>query len=405
VVATHHGGVPRVILNDPRPRRRGTVVGDGGLRLYLAYSQAHPLLSLTMVALGLGAAWCGCLLLGGSRTAGPHLFYVAIVLAAVRFAWPVVAATAVAAGVLAGPLLPADIDAGIPQVPSAWLLRLGIFVGVGVFMALLVKAPDDSFCSRLQDAVASARLLRGLKAGAIEAFYQPIYRVDGCGIVGVEALARWRRSGDQLASPADFIPMAERTGTIVKLDEFILSRSVATARDWTAEGEPIAVSVNFSAATLLQPDIAEAVGRILQEVGFPADLLQVEITESALIHDLARAVRQVEALRAMGVKVAIDDFGSGRASLHYLQNLPVDVVKLDRSIVTLATIDVRSRRLLEGVIHMCELLELRLVAEGVEFPDQLSLLDELGVPMAQGFLLGLPMPAEEVDELLRQRTS
>ena len=373
------------------------------MRLYAAYAQAAPCLAVAAIVLGLVGAWTGCYLLGGSQSAGPHLFYVPIVLAAVRFTWPTTISTALAAGLVAGPLLPADVSADLSQEPSAWLLRLGMFAAIASFLALLVEGPEETLRSRLQDAAASARLQRALKGGSIEIFYQPIYRLGDDRLAGVEALARWRQSDDRYASPGSFIPAAERTGAIVDLDAYMLRHAVRMARDWAISERPISISVNLSATTLARPDVVSTVASVLEEVGLAPQLLQLEITESALIEDLPMAIDQVEALRSLGVKVAIDDFGSGQASVSYLQSFPVDVVKLDRCIVTAATIDDRSRRLLEGVIHMCDLLDLDVVAEGVEFADQLELLRRLGVQMAQGFLLGRPAPADSVRALLSDR--
>ncbi|WP_017936633.1 EAL domain-containing protein [Nocardioides sp. Iso805N] len=348
----------------------------------------------------LGGAWAGCLAIGGSHSAGTHLFYVAIVLAAVRFTWRATAVVAVAAGVLGGPLLPADVSLGIAQQPDAWIPRLGIFLMIGVLIALLVENPEATLRSRLLDAMASARLLRALKRGEIEVFYQPICRVQDDRITGLEALARWRGSAGGYVSPGIFIPPAERTGAIAHLDEYVLRRAIAAARGWQSGAQPLYVSVNLSATTLAQPRLVAMIDRILGDAGLPPHLLQLEVTESAAIDDLPGAVRQLEALRARGVKVAIDDFGAGQASVSYLQNLPVDVVKIDRCIVSAATSDDRSRRLLEGVAHMCDLLGLQVIAEGVELAEQLTCLREIGVPMAQGFLLGRPAPAGEIHALL-----
>ncbi|WGL51628.1 EAL domain-containing protein [Nocardioides sp. BP30] len=266
---------------------------------------------------------------------------------------------------------------------------------LGLVIALLAGSPGARLRSAGLDALASARLRRALKRGEIEVFYQPIYQVQECRVAGLEALVRWRRPSGGYADPCTFIPVAERTGAITQLDEYVLRRAIAEACCWTSTGR-LYVSVNLSATTLAKPRLAATIDRILDETGLSAHLLQVEITESALIDDLPGAVRQVAALRSRGVVVAMDDFGSGRASLNYLQHLPVDVVKLDRSLVTAAAVDDRSRRMLEGVIHMCDLLDLRVVGEGVELPEHLACLTEVGVGMAQGFLFGRPAPIEEI---------
>ncbi len=270
---------------------------------------------------------------------------------------------------------------------------------LGVVMALLAQKPQATRRSRLLDAIASARLRRALDSGEIEVFYQPIWWVREDRVMGLEALVRWRRPAGGYVEPCTFIPAAERTGAITHLDEYVLRRAIATASRWPRT-DPLCISVNLSATTLAQPRLAATIDRILDEAGWPPHLLQVEITESALIDDLPCAIRQVTRLRARGVQVAIDDFGSGRASLNYLQKLPIDVVKLDRSLVTAAAFDDRSRRMLEGVTHMCELLGLRVIGEGVELPEHLTCLAEVGIPMAQGFLFGRPAPIADVRALL-----
>jgi EAL domain-containing protein (putative c-di-GMP-specific phosphodiesterase class I) len=345
-------------------------------------------------------AWTGCLLLGGSHSVGPHLFYVPISLAAVRFAWPSTAAVAIVAGLLAGPMLPAEVSSNLAQEPGAWLLRLTLFVMIGVLVSLLAAAPEATLRSRLHDTVESARLLRALRAGEIEVFYQPISRLQNGAPAGFEALVRWRRSTGEYVNPGEFLPTAERIGTVKHLDRHVLRTAISEARRWPSAAQPLYVSVNLSATTLVEPDLVADIDRMLADVGLPADRLQIEITESALIDDLPDAIRQITDLRARGVTVAIDDFGSGRASLNYLRDLPVDVVKIDRSMVTAAASSIRGRRLLEGVTHMCDLLGLQIIAEGVESMDQRTCLTEVGIPMAQGFLLGRPAPAGEAHALI-----
>lgn len=376
------------------------VLAATSVRMCAAYSQARPFRASAAIVVALGGAWAGCLAMGGSHNAGTHLFYIAIVLAAVRFTWRATAVVAVAAGALGGPLLPADLSMGLAQQPDEWIPRLALFVVIGVLVALLVENPEATLRGRLLDAMASARLLRALKRGEIDVFYQPICRVEDGRITGLEALARWRGSDGGYVSPGMFIPPAERTGAIAHLDEYVLQRAIAAACGWQSDAQPLHVSVNLSASTLAQPRLVDMIDRILRDAGLPPHLLQLEVTESAAIDDLPGAVRQLAALRARGVKVAVDDFGAGQASISYLQNLPVDVVKIDRCIVSAATSDDRGRRLLEGVSHMCDLLGLQVVAEGVELTEQLACLRQIGVPMAQGYLLGRPAPAGEIHALL-----
>jgi EAL domain-containing protein (putative c-di-GMP-specific phosphodiesterase class I) len=392
--------VKLITLRTQRSRPAGDNTVDRRTRWYAAYTQADPVPATAVVGAGYALAWVGSVLLGGSHSGGPELFYLPIVLAAVRFSWPVAVAASLGAGLLAGPLLPAEVASPTAQAPSEWLLRGAIFLAVGVFVALLVKGRGHPLTSRLQDAAASGRLLRALDDGSLEVFYQPIYRLLDEQLVAFEALVRWRTSPGRYAGPDSFIPAAERTGAISRIDEFVLDRAVAVARRWATGGPAVSISVNFSAATLAQPDLVRTVRRVLDTYDLQPGLLQVELTESALIEDLPQAVRQIEALRALGVKVAIDDFGSGYACLNYLRHFPSDVVKLDPSIVASANYDERGRRLLEGFVTMCSHLDLQIVAEGVEFVDQLDLLREVGVAMGQGFLLGVPAPVDALAKLL-----
>ncbi|WP_139230173.1 EAL domain-containing protein [Nocardioides terrae] len=371
-------------------------MGEHGTRLYASFAQCDRVGATAAIIVALLGAWIGSLLLGGSQSPAPHLFYVPIALAAVRFGTAGALPATAAAGVLAGPLLPTDVDAMAPQSPGEWLLRSAIFMAVGLFIASLADGDHGTIRSRLQDAAVSARLSRAMRSGAIEVFYQPIFRVGDGALESVEALVRWRRPDGHYVSPASFVPAAERTGVIGRIDRFVLTRAVSAARELADAGRPVSISVNFSAVTLARPALEQSVRHLLETHDLDPRFLQVEITESALVDDLTTVVRHVEALRTLGVRIAIDDFGAGHASLNYLQHFPADVVKLDRTFLTTAADDGRSRRLLEGVVDMCARLHMAVVAEGVESTDQLALIREANVSLVQGFLLGRPGPLQEL---------
>ena len=374
-----------------RTSAASTAFGRHGTRLYACYAQCSRAAATAAILMALAGAWFGSYLLGGSDSPGPHLFYVAIALAAVRFGWPGAVWTALAAALLSGPLLPSDVVSTTPHQMEDWLLRSAVFMALGVFIAALVKGPYPTFRSRLRDAVVSARLIR-----AVEVFYQPIYRVPDGRPAAVEALVRWQRSPGHYVAPGDFLPAAERTGAISRVDRYVLERAIATTKEWPDLGRQLTLSVNFSAATLARTDLPEVVRRLLNTYDFDATWLEVEITESALVEDLPTAVCHVEALRALGIKIAIDDFGSGHASLNYLHQFPADVVKLDRSLLTAASTDERSRTLLEGIVDLCARLDMNVIAEGVETGEQLTLVREANVAMVQGFLFGRPAPHEDI---------
>lgn len=353
------------------------------------------------IVVGLAGAWALSFAMGGSKTPLPHLFYIPIILAALGLAWPGTLVVAVAAGVIAGPLLPEDVDAGLAQSPSAWILRLTMFTGIGMFLAVALRGRSSPLHQVFGDAVISHRMRAGLRRLEIRPHYQPIYDMRTRTVTGVEALARWRHPQHGWIAPDEFIPAAERTGAVVALDHFMLMQVAATVQAWSAEVGPIRASVNVSAMCFARNDLLDAVRRVLVDTGLPAEQLELEITESAFMTDPQSTARQVAELRGMGVRVAIDDFSAGQSSLVYLSQFPVDTVKLDRSLISSVTTDNRLARLVAGVVVMIHGLDVVVIAEGVETKEQLAYLDAVDCGLAQGFFIGRPAPAEEALDLLR----
>ena len=359
--------------------------------LLIAYPGAAGLFALLATTAGLALAWVASYAAGGSHTAAPHLFYLPIVLAALRFAWPVVLATAVTAGLLAGPALPAEVSVGVHQRPEDWLLRVVMFVLIGSVLAFLIRGRHEPLRTTMQDSLTSVRLIHALQRSQIEVHYQPLYRLQDQHIVGVEALARWEEPHRGDVSPEDFIPPAERTGAINVLDQHVLRTAAAQAQHWRAHlGRPLRLSVNVSATRFKSGDLIFDVA---------------QITESALIDNVGDAIEQIHQLRSLGARIAIDDFGAGHASLGYLTHFEVDTIKLDRSFLLRATTDTRAREVLAGVARLLNALDVEIVAEGVETEDQVVLLRELGVPIGQGFYLGWPMPALATERLFKYAVS
>ena len=235
--------------------------------------------------------------------------------------------------------------------------------------------------------------------------YQPKCSLATAEIVGVEALVRWAHPTKGLVSPAEFIPVCEETGLILPLGEWVLFEAGRQARHWQERnGLNIAVSVNLSARQLVRPDIVARVAEMLETTGAdPADLC-LEITEGTLLVDLQSAVRQLAALRALGVRISIDDFGTGYSSLAYLRTLPLDELKIDRSFVTPVAEDASAAAIVSSVVSLGHALGLLVVAEGVETAAQLTTLRDLGCDLAQGFYLARPAPAGDITSLLRRQT-
>jgi diguanylate cyclase (GGDEF)-like protein len=247
-----------------------------------------------------------------------------------------------------------------------------------------------------------ADLRAALERGELSVHYQPIVELDGGGVIEMEALARWAHPTRGMVSPACFIPIAEETGLIVPLGRFVLREACARAAVWArrcgvgaAGAAPVGVSVNLSARQLDDPHLVADVRDALDAAGLPAPCLTLEITESALTHDAALAQARLEALGALGVRLAVDDFGTGYASLNHLQRFPIDVLKVDRSFVDRVARQEQDAALVRAVIALGQALRLRVVAEGIEQPDQRAALSALGCRYGQGYLYARPLPAAE----------
>ncbi len=384
-----------------------TVIARGAIRsrciaqaLFVLYSRSSDVLALLAVVVGLAGAYASCIAAGGSHSAAPHLFYVPIVLGAVRFSWPGAATSVLAAGLLAGPVLPADVAGQVEQPVQGWLLRLVMFAIVGLLVAWLVRGRGEPMRAELYDTLVSGQVLRAIDRGEIEVFYQPVVRLADRRVTGLEALARWHHPRRGYISPAEFIPAAERTGAITAIDRHVLRVAAKQAQLWSTDLGPLTISVNVSATRFAQRDLSADVSRVLNETGLPSHALQLEITESALIDDVDAASAQIAQLRELGVRVAIDDFGAGQASLGYLSHFDVNTVKLDRSLIAEVATAPRTTRLVAGVIGLFQGLDLDVVAEGVENTDQLLQLDEAGCRLVQGFFFGRPASTPETTALL-----
>ena len=232
--------------------------------------------------------------------------------------------------------------------------------------------------------------------------YQPQVDIDTGRVVGVEALVRWRHPEKGLLLPADFIPVAEDTGLIVPIGEWVLRTACTQARAWHEAGLPrLRMAVNLSARQFLQPDLAGMVGRILEETGFEPAWLELEITETVAMENAASGAEVLRALHRMGVRLTIDDFGTGYSSLIYLKDFPIQSLKIDRSFVKDISEDAHDAAIVGGSIAMAHSLKLDVVAEGVETVQQLDFLREHGCEHYQGFLFAGPMPAEELEAFVQ----
>jgi diguanylate cyclase (GGDEF)-like protein/PAS domain S-box-containing protein len=248
-------------------------------------------------------------------------------------------------------------------------------------------------------------LYRALPRGELLLHYQPQFDCASGALSGAEALVRWRRGGSpQLVSPAEFIPIAEETGLIVEIGEWVLLQACQQAQQWrTDTGCDLRIGVNLSARQLDQVDVVDMVARALAQTGLPPAALELEITESVIVRESLRAAATLARLRTLGVKVAIDDFGVGYSSFAYLRELPVDRFKVDRSFLVAVPQSEADCRLAAALIAMAHRLQVGIVAEGVETVEQLAFLRQHGCDVAQGYHLGRPVDAERFAQQHLQR--
>ncbi len=238
-----------------------------------------------------------------------------------------------------------------------------------------------------------ADLSDALDRDEFELHFQPRVSVDGYRVISYEALIRWNHPVKGQISPADFIPIAERSGKIVQIGDWVLRTACRVAGEHFGEAR---VSVNVSPVQFRQKDFVETVATILAETGFDPTRLEIEITEGVLIDDDQRARRILDQLKAIGISIALDDFGTGYSSLGYLSRFPFDTIKIDRSFVHDMTRSENARAIIRTIIGLGDGLNINVVAEGVEVPEEVNLLVAGGCRELQGFLLGRPVPVSKL---------
>jgi diguanylate cyclase (GGDEF)-like protein len=245
--------------------------------------------------------------------------------------------------------------------------------------------------------VLEAGLRRAQERGELELHYQPKMNLGTQRIVGVEALMRWRHPVMGLIAPTRFIPIAEETGLIESLGRWALTQACADARSWQQSGLPaIQTSVNLSPRQLLSRTLIADIRRILDTSGLHPSLLELEITEGAMMKNPEHAAGLLQDIRDMGIGLAIDDFGTGYSSLSYLKRFPLTSVKIDRSFIHDLPLDAHAQALTESIITLAHGLGMKVVAEGVETAAQLAYLQRRGCDEIQGYWLCKPVPADEV---------
>jgi EAL domain-containing protein (putative c-di-GMP-specific phosphodiesterase class I) len=257
--------------------------------------------------------------------------------------------------------------------------------------------------SALEQLRLESQLDEALNRNEFELFYQPQIDISNGSIVGAEALLRWRNSLNELIPPANFIPLAEETGLIIPIGEWVLHSACQQATRWHESGYPeLRMAVNLSSRQFSKGELSTVVSAALDEARLTPGLLDLELTESILMEDREEPVRCLQDLKSLGIRLSIDDFGTGYSSLSYLTRFPLTSLKIDRSFLAGVPTHPQNVGVTRAIIAMAQSLRLTVTAEGVETEEALEFLRQHGCDEAQGFLFSRPVPADEFYELLEK---
>jgi diguanylate cyclase (GGDEF)-like protein len=291
-----------------------------------------------------------------------------------------------------------DADALLQHADVAMYLAKEAHVGTAVYDAEL----DGNDAARL---ALAGELRRAIENEELVLHFQPKASLETGRIVGVEALARWQHPERGFIPPNEFVPVAERTGLIKPMSRYVLARALRQCAEWNATGLDLHVAVNLTIPDLLDLELPDRIAALLEETRVRPSQLELEITESTILADPFRVRQVLNRLNEMGLRLAIDDFGTGYSSLAYLKRLPVQTIKIDRSFVTEMCTDASDATIVRSTIDLGRNLGLDIVAEGIETQEVWDALRALGCTLAQGYLIGKPMPADELVVLLERRAA
>jgi diguanylate cyclase (GGDEF)-like protein/PAS domain S-box-containing protein len=253
----------------------------------------------------------------------------------------------------------------------------------------------------LKQLVLESNLRGALERQEFVVHYQPQVRIPDFHLVGMEALVRWRHPSLGMLYPSEFVPVAEDSGLIIALGDWVMRTACSQNMEWQDKGlAPMRLSVNFSARQFQQPSFIATVAEILKETNLDPRWLELELTESSIMKEPEQAIEKLHELKLMGIRVAIDDFGTGYSSLNYLKRFPIDTLKIDRSFVADVCKDPHDTAIVRAIITLGHALDLMVIAEGVETQEQLQYLSSLGCDVVQGFLFSKSLSAPVFEELL-----
>ncbi|MFZ6005798.1 MAG: putative bifunctional diguanylate cyclase/phosphodiesterase [Actinomycetota bacterium] len=337
--------------------------------------------------------------LGGTSHFPPHWFYFPILFAGVRFGIVAALPTAVAATILAGPLTPGDVASGSAQPFTDWGARGAFFVAIGATLPALMRLGTTAIEHDRKRLRTEEEVRRGIDNGEFVLYYQPIVELDTGQLVGAEALLRWQHPQRGLLMPDEFIDRVERIGSLAS---WVLVEAATAAAGWqrTHELEHFTVSVNVSAQNLAQPDFVSQVRTALRAAQLDPRHLCLELTERIPVDDLESIGARLQVLRSIGTRVSVDDFGTGHSTLSYLRQLPIDVIKIDRSFVSQLGRQPRADSIVDSLSSLARSLPATCVAEGVETSAERLAVWSHGIRYAQGYLFSRPLDATRFEEVL-----
>jgi len=301
-------------------------------------------------------------------------------------------------------------------------IGIAVYPEAGTCMESLIKSADLAmycvkergkngfeFYSEEMSGISNSKLMmerdlrKALINGDLRVCYQPQVNAETEEIVGFEALVRWEHAENGLVFPDEFIPIAEETGLILEVGNFVMETACKDLAEWRASGiDNIRVSINFSAPQVDQDDFIDRIVQTLQKYNLPGSALEVEITENIIMNDMAHVIQKLRKLTTLGIKIAVDDFGTGYSSLSYLQHFPVNTLKIDKSFVNSIHVNKGGTSIVNAIVAMAQGLNLNLIAEGVETDPQLEYLKSLGCAEIQGWLFGKAESAETTFEMLEK---
>ncbi len=253
----------------------------------------------------------------------------------------------------------------------------------------------------LQDAMIEQKLKNVILEKEFLLHYQPQYDTKRKQLRGVEALVRWRDEEGKIINPGSFIPIAEKSSMIITIGEWVMEKAISTLAEWKKKyGISITMSINISATHFVQDGFYHRLAQLIKKYEVSPKEIELELTESVLVEDFSRIIRKLETLKQYGVQTAIDDFGTGYSAFSYLKSLPVHTIKIDKSFIDSMLKDKASQIIVESIVAMVNRLGYETIAEGVEEQEQFDYLKKIGCEYIQGYLLGKPMPAQQIEELL-----